>query len=114
MKIPQLTFRRFFFCLLLPGILFGLWGGALLRSHVSTRKTGLQTAELPPQRQIVDYKNGVYWFPWTGGEYDRQLSEFRGEHKELELIGATGEVGSSQMGWVGTIGYHVYFREKKN
>ena len=63
-------------------------------------------------RQIIDYGNGVYWFPYMGTEYATKLSEFRKTNPHLELIGATGETGSSLAGRVFTVGFYVYFREK--
>jgi hypothetical protein len=83
-----------------------------LTFFVPTQEVSAAPAQAVALPQIIDYGEGVYWFPWTGGQYMNKLAQFRKSHLELEFVGATGEIGSSQMGHVGTYGYTVYFRKK--
>ncbi|HEY0908030.1 MAG TPA: hypothetical protein VGE35_01635 [Candidatus Paceibacterota bacterium] len=66
----------------------------------------------PPKPQIVDFKNGVYWFPWSGNEYRTQLSLFRTQNPQLRFVSASPEIGSSMAGSVDVIGHNVYFEAK--
>ncbi len=74
-----------------------------------------KAAETPKavELHIVNYGSGIYSFPWTGDEYYRRLSDFKTKNPQLEFVSAEPEIGSSQMGWIGTMGHTVYFREKK-
>lgn len=58
---------------------------------------------------VIDYGNGVYYFPYTSALFGNKLSAFIKEHEQLELVG----LASNGTGGYGTNkGYFVYFRER--
>jgi hypothetical protein len=72
-----------------------------------------EMSKLVLEPQVINFKNGVYYFPWTGDEYHRRLSTFKEENPNLELVAAEPEIGTSFGGAVGVTGHTVHFREKK-
>ncbi|MFC1622568.1 hypothetical protein ACFL1Y_01050 [Patescibacteria group bacterium] len=58
---------------------------------------------------IVDYGNGVYYFNLISADFANAISQFIGEHPELELIALTGDVTGGS-GYA--VGYFVVFRRK--
>jgi hypothetical protein len=64
-------------------------------------------------KKIIYYGNGVYYFNYTGGEFADGLSQFIGEHKNLELISFSGNgTGKAAYEQGRDCGYFVVFREK--
>jgi len=57
-------------------------------------------------KDIKNYSNGVYYFPYNWDEFGRQLSLFLEEHGDLEVAGlsVTGGYGD---------GYFVVFKKIK-
>lgn len=63
---------------------------------------------------IVNYGNGVYYFPYTGALYGSVLSWFIGQHPDLELSSAViVSYDDSNSLSVKHTGYFVTFRTKK-
>lgn len=64
---------------------------------------------------IVDYTNGVYYFPFTNAEFANQLSKFiKANNTQLELVTICGDCTGSyspNMGYF-DVGYFVVFRKK--
>ena len=61
-------------------------------------------------KDVVDYKNGVYYFDYTEAEFANALSKFIADHPELEFVGVTGN-GTGGHGY--DRGYFVVFRKKQ-
>ena len=59
---------------------------------------------------VVDYHNGVYFFPYTGSEFGNTLSHFIAQHPHLEL--ASIAPYSKPANKVTINGYFVVFHEK--
>lgn len=72
-----------------------------------SRVRQVNPAELP----VIDYGNGVYYFPATEANFANNLSAFLYNHPELELVSVTGD-GTDVHGR--DAGYFVVFRKKKN
>ena len=61
------------------------------------------------QGQVLDYGNGVYYFPYVGPDFGNALSTFIGQHPGWELQAMTG----NGIGFYGANqGYFVCFRKK--
>ncbi|MDO8669543.1 MAG: hypothetical protein Q7K65_04585 [Candidatus Buchananbacteria bacterium] len=58
---------------------------------------------------VVNYQNGVYYFPFTESEYGNALSLFNAIHPELEV---TAMSPNDTGGYGRTVGYFVTFRVK--
>ena len=56
---------------------------------------------------VVNYRNGVYFFPYTGAGFGNALSTFIETHKNLEFVSFSEE----QFG--GTVGWFVVFKGKE-
>ncbi|MEK7653951.1 MAG: hypothetical protein AAB345_01555 [Patescibacteria group bacterium] len=62
--------------------------------------------------KIVDYGNGVFYFPYTEAEFGNALSAFLKEHPEWELVTFDGNPDKNKKaGWL--FGYFVGFRKKQ-
>jgi hypothetical protein len=61
-------------------------------------------------RQGKYFGNGVYYFPFSGDVFGDKLSEFIGQHPDLELVTVAGD--SSGITEI-TSGYFVVFRPKE-
>lgn len=59
--------------------------------------------------RVVDYGNGVYYFPMTNADFGNALSSFIEKHPELELVAVT-ENGTGFNGY--DLGYFVVFQER--
>jgi hypothetical protein len=64
--------------------------------------------------EIMDFGNGVYYFPYIRENFGNSLSNFIGNHPELEYVNSTGD-GTGGGGYENgrDMGYFVVFREKK-
>ena len=60
---------------------------------------------------VVNYGNGIYFFPYTGSDFGNACSQFLGQHPELEIAGIAidEEKDAAQKR---ANGYFVYFRKK--
>lgn len=67
-------------------------------------------AAASPDRDIVDYGNGVYYFDATRDTFANKLSAFIMAHSELEFVGMTGDSDST---YGISRGYFVVFRERE-
>jgi|GEM_PF-4822207 len=62
------------------------------------------------QNQIVDFGNGVYYFPLVGSDFGNALATFRAAHPDL---GQEAMAGDNALGGRGNaVGYFVTFRYK--
>ena len=59
---------------------------------------------------VVDYHNGVYFFPYRGSEFGNTLSHFIAQHPHLEL--ASIAPYSTPVDYAEIKGYFIVFREK--
>lgn len=78
-------------------------GGNVYNSVANPDKVS-QTTE---SNKIVDYDNGVYYFPYARAEYAKALSNFIGDHPDLRLVSQTGDPISGQ-----DQGYFVVFEPR--
>lgn len=62
----------------------------------------------PNTNEIVNYNNGIYYFPFSGADFGNALSVFTHAYSELEQISIAPDVAGGH-----TIGYFVTFRPKK-
>jgi len=62
------------------------------------------------KKEVINYGNGVYYFPYKEDEFGVELSLFFKDHRELEFVSFT----SNNIGTAGrTVGYFVIFRTKE-
>jgi hypothetical protein len=86
------------------------------------------STNLPPpnvnQAGVVNYGNGVYYFPYTKAAFGNALSVFLLNHKDMEVSAIACDIirmedeepatpGRADFDWGGVNGYFVTFREKK-
>ena len=73
-------------------------------------------------KEIVDFGNGVYYFPYIRAEYGRTLSHFIATHPELRYVDAapdgTGDAGGTYDSALSyeygrTVGYFVVFEKRE-
>jgi hypothetical protein len=79
--------------------------GAAKKENVAQR----QVQQVQSVNKVVDYGNGVYYFPFLQSDFANELSAFIGQHPELELVAMTGN-GNDLYG--ANLGYFTYFRKK--
>ncbi len=68
---------------------------------------------------ITDYRNEVYYFPYTGDSFGKALSIFRQAREDLELLSFAGDsakvetvLSDSRTAYATHAGYFVAFRKK--
>ena len=99
--------RRLLVCIVMTvavlslGLIIGCSSDAADRSKVLVNPV--------TSKEVVEYPNGVYFFPFTNAKYCNELSAFIGKHPNLEFVGATGN-GTGPYGY--NQGYIVVFRTK--
>jgi len=65
---------------------------------------------------IVDYGQGVFYFPYVKAEFGNNLSAFLKNHPNLEVASIAPDsihVNGFDGDWSATVGYFVTFRENK-
>lgn len=100
----------------IASILFLIFFGTVVYFLGSTIHDVKKDTSTPHVSTINDFGNGVRYFPFTGEEFGKKLSEFLGSNTNLEISAISGEVrkhGIVQSFWSSTDGYFVTFREKK-
>ncbi|NTW13892.1 MAG: hypothetical protein HGA31_02580 [Candidatus Moranbacteria bacterium] len=100
MKISPISF------VLLAGLSLSLVGcnaDKYAESAANVGKPATKTAA------IIDYGNGVYYFPHTEADFGNALSKFRKDHPELRQTTA---VGNGTGGAGSDIGYFVTFEKR--
>jgi len=65
----------------------------------------------PTPNFVVDYGNGIYFFPYTGSDFGNACSHFLGQHPNLEIAGIAIDEESDGAKKRAN-GYFVYFRKK--
>jgi len=93
-------------CLLLVMLLGSLF---VFGCGSAANKDNVTVASATPSR-IVDYGNGVYYFPNAEADFSNTLSYFIEKHPELELVSMAGD-DTATSGF--TCGYFVVFRGKQ-
>lgn len=65
------------------------------------------------QVRVVDYGNGVYYFPWTGARFSQELSIFLAKHPKFKVVSITDDW--SYLGTKPRVrGYFVVFQPLNN
>ncbi|MES3031218.1 MAG: hypothetical protein V4697_02290 [Patescibacteria group bacterium] len=122
-------------------LIFGaIFGGAALLSNLGWEKSdktpGVPLSEAPytlnnssnhTYSEMLNYGEGVWYFPYVGAEFPNSLSQFLVKYTNLEVSAMSPNVvrldhygkikaispGGGQTDYGAAIGYFVIFREKK-
>ncbi|MCP6720078.1 MAG: hypothetical protein KJI72_01995 [Patescibacteria group bacterium] len=90
----------------------------LLATFAVIALVGCDPAAQPPDENtptdtslesVMDYGNGVYYFPQDGSRFGNALSEFIADHPDLELV-AFADNGKGAFGL--SIGHFIVFRNR--
>lgn len=64
---------------------------ALILSVACNQASDPENVGKPVAAGVIDYGNGVYYFPCTEAKFGNALSQFIKQHDELELVAMTGD-----------------------
>jgi hypothetical protein len=90
-----------------------------IKSSIEKTVPDVIVDEVKKTFEVMDFGNGVRYFPFTGARFGEKLSEFIGSNTNLEFVAFAGDVVQRNQEYVrtcdygATIGYFVIFREKK-
>lgn len=80
----------------------------LILATACERASDPENVGKPVMTGVIDYGNGVYYFPYTEAKFGNSLSQFLLQQTDLELVAMAGD-GNGSHG--SDLGYFAVFRK---